>query len=446
MTASESSPAVARLRSTPTRRLRGRLSVPGDKSISHRALILGGLSVGETVVHGLLEGDDVLRTAEAMRNFGAEVTRLGPSHWSIHGRGVSGLAEPACVQDLGNSGTGVRLLMGVAAGHPFTTFFTGDRSLCRRPMGRIVQPLARMGISYVARSGDRLPLAITGSAMPLSIEYRLPVPSAQVKSAVLLAGLHAPGRTTVIESAATRDHTERMIRHFGAKVVVEDQADGRHIMIEGQPELTGCAIRVPADPSSAAFFAVAAAITPDSELTIEAVGLNPLRAGLFTTLRDMGADLTFTNPRDVGGEPVADIVVRSSALTGIEVPAERAPSMIDEYPILSVAAAFARGKTTMRGLAELRVKESDRLRAIARGLQAGGVAVEELDDGLIVSGGRPQGATVQTEGDHRIAMAFLVMGMAAGSPVTVDEAEMIATSFPGFADLVNGIGGSIAPS
>jgi 3-phosphoshikimate 1-carboxyvinyltransferase len=435
-----SDPGPDRLRSAPVTGLRGRVLVPGDKSISHRALILGGLAVGETAIEGLLEGDDVLRTAAAMRAFGAEVTRLAPGCWRVHGRGVGGLAEPDGVQDLGNSGTGVRLLMGVAAGHAFTTFFTGDRSLCRRPMGRIARPLERMGATFLARSGDRLPLALSGRDMLMPIEYELPVPSAQVKSAVLLAGLHAPGRTTIVERAATRDHTERMLRHFGATVTVADLPGGRRIAVEGQPELSGSSLRVPADPSSAAFFAVAAAIVPGSELTLEAVGLNPLRAGLFDTLRDMGADIRFVDRRDIGGEPAADVVVKTSALRGIEVPPERAPSMIDEYPILAVAAAFARGRTTMRGLAELRVKESDRLRAVARGLMACGVEVEELEDGLVVEGGRPDGAEVTTEGDHRIAMSFLVLGMAARAPVTVDEAAMIATSFPGFAALAGSIG------
>ncbi|MSO64231.1 MAG: 3-phosphoshikimate 1-carboxyvinyltransferase [Alphaproteobacteria bacterium] len=437
-----------RLRSARSPGLRGRLRVPGDKSISHRALILGGLSLGRTTVEGLLEGDDVLRTAAAMRQFGAEVSRLGEGRWQIVGRGVGGLAEPAGTQDLGNSGTGVRLLMGVAAGHGFTTFFTGDQSLCRRPMGRITAPLALMGASFLSRAGERLPLAVTGSDMLVPIDYVLPVASAQVKSAVLLAGLHGPGRTTVVEPAATRDHTERMLRHFGAGVRVEESPAGRRISVEGQGELRGCAIRVPADPSSAAFFAVAAAITAGSELTLEAVGVNPLRAGLFQTLRDMGADLVLANERDVGGEPVADITVRSSALRGIEVPPERAPSMIDEYPVLAIAAAFAGGRTTMRGLAELRVKESDRLRAVARGLTACGVAVTELDDGLVIEGGHPAGgADIVTEGDHRIAMAFLVCGMAATKAITVDEAVTIGTSFPGFADLANAAGGrlSVAP-
>ncbi len=346
--------------------LEGRCRVPGDKSISHRALILGGLAVGPTRVSGLLEGEDVLCTAAAMRALGAVVEREGLGAWRIDGCGVGGLAEPTDILDLGNSGTGARLLMGAVAGHPFTSFFTGDASLRRRPMARVATPLTQMGARIVARDGGRMPLAVVGAQTPIPISYRLPVASAQVKSAVLLAGLHAPGETIVEEPLASRDHTERLMRHFGASVVVEaTQAGGRRIRLTGQPELTGADLVVPGDPSSAAFPAVAALIVPGSKITIEGVGLNPLRAGLYQTLAEMGADIEFANQRVEGGEPVADLVVRASRLKGVTVPAERAPSMIDEYPVLAVAAAFAEGRTVMHGLSELRVKESDRLAGIA---------------------------------------------------------------------------------
>ncbi|MGE5506745.1 MAG: 3-phosphoshikimate 1-carboxyvinyltransferase [Actinomycetota bacterium] len=427
--------------------LSGTARVPGDKSISHRALMFGALAVGESVVEGLLEGDDVLRTAAAMRALGAEVERTGEGTWRLHGRGVGGLAEPADVLDMGNSGTGARLLMGLVATHPFTTLFTGDASLRSRPMKRVSDPLARMGARFVGRDGGRLPLAVVGAAAPLPITYELPVASAQVKSAVLLAGLNAPGETTVIEREATRDHTELMLRHFGAQVRVEHLDDGRRaITVTGFPELTGRHMVVPADPSSAAFPVVAALLVAGSELRLPGVGVNPLRTGLYQTLREMGADIHFDAMREEAGEPVADLVVRSSALTGVEVPAARAPSMIDEYPILAMAAACAHGTTRMHGLAELRVKESDRLAAIARGLAACGVSVEEERDSLTVHGlGRPPkgGATIAVALDHRIAMSFLVLGMVAEEPVTVDDAEAIDTSFPGFGQLMNGLGAKI---
>lgn len=425
--------------------LRGEVTVPGDKSISHRALILGGLAIGETIIEGLLEGEDVINTAQVMGQFGATVARDADGRWRVRGVGVGGLSEPADLLDFGNSGTGARLIMGLAATHPFTSFFTGDASLRRRPMERVAGPLREMGANFVTRQGGLMPLAVIGAPQPLPISYRLPVASAQVKSAILLAALNTPGRTTVIEPEATRDHSERMLRHFGAEITVTDSAEGRVITLEGQPELTAQEIVVPADPSSAAFAVVAALITPGSEVTLRNVGLNPLRTGLFETLIEMGGDITITNRRDMAGEPVGDLIVRSSDLRGIDVPPERAPSMIDEYPILSVAAACAAGETRMTGLAELRVKESDRLAAMAAGLRACGIAVEEQADGMTVSGGKVAGgATVMTHLDHRIAMSFLVLGLVADEPIVVDDGAIIETSFPGFGALMNGLGAKIA--
>ena len=429
--------------------LNGRVRVPGDKSMSHRALILGSLAIGRSHIRGLLEGDDVLRTAAAMRALGATLARGSDGAWSIDGVGIGGLAEPEEMLDLGNSGTGARLLMGLVAAHDITAFFTGDASLRRRPMARVAEPLSRMGARIVAREGGRLPLAVIGAAAPLPIEYRLPVPSAQVKSAVLLAGLGAPGATTVIEPLATRDHSERMLRHFGAAVTVAAEAgEARRITLQGQPELRAADLTVPGDPSSAAFPTVAALLMPGSQVVIEGVGVNPLRTGLFDTLRDMGADLAFTNERVEGGEPIADIAVRATRLSGVEVPAERAPRLIDEYPILAVAAAFARGRTVMHGLAELRVKESDRLGAIAQGLAACGVKLAVSGDMLAIEGADAPpagGAAIATRLDHRIAMAFLVLGMAARQPTRIDDSETIGTSFPGFVALMNGLGAKIAP-
>ncbi|WP_420564314.1 3-phosphoshikimate 1-carboxyvinyltransferase [Thalassobaculum sp.] len=432
--------------SSRARPLTGTLRIPGDKSISHRSLILGGLSVGETTIEGLLEGEDVLATAAAMRAFGATVEHLGPGSWRVVGRGVGGLDEPADVIDCGNAGTGMRLLMGTAAGQPITTFFTGDGSLRRRPMGRVGAPLAQMGVKIVSREGGKPPLAVTGPETLMPITYTLPVASAQVKSAILLAGLAAPGETTVIEPKRTRDHTETMLRHFGAEVRVEDTDEGRRITVVGEPELTGRPVIVPADPSSAAFPAVAALLVEGSELVLPGVGTNPLRFGLFETLLEMGADIELTNKRTEAGEPVADLVVRHSRLKGIEVPAERAPSMIDEYPILAVAAAHAEGTTIMRGLDELRVKESDRLTATANGLAACGARVEVDGDDLTVHGagnGMAGGATIPVDLDHRIAMAFLVAGMASADAVAIDDEAAIATSFPGFKELMNGAGAAI---
>jgi 3-phosphoshikimate 1-carboxyvinyltransferase len=432
--------------------LAGKVRVPGDKSISHRALMLGTLAVGRTEISGLLEGEDVLATAAALNALGASASPSGKSlkagRWTVDGIGIGALAEPEHLLDLGNSGTSARLLLGMLATHPITAFVTGDASLRRRPMGRVVDPLSRIGARFVTRDGVRLPLAVTGAADPIPISYRLPVPSAQVKSAVLLAGLNTPGATTVIEPQPTRDHTERMLRHFGAVVTVEaEDGGGRRVTVEGFPELVAAPIAVPGDPSSAAFPLVAALIVPGSEVTIEAVGVNPLRTGLLECLREMGADIALVNERDEGGEPVADIHARAGTLVGADIPAERAPRMIDEYPILAVAAACARGRTVMHGLAELRVKESDRLSAIATGLDKCGVRVAVEGDDLIVEGAGnfpAGGAQIASQLDHRIAMAFLVLGLAANQPVAIDDARPIATSFPGFVELINGLGGAIA--
>src|SRR6056297_2035492 len=397
--------------------LTGEVRVPGDKSISHRALILGALTVGETRITGLLEGQDVLDTAAAMRAFGAEVARTGEGAWSVHGVGVGGFAEPAQVIDCGNSGTGVRLIMGAMATSPITATFTGDASLAKRPMGRVTDPLALFGARAYGRAGGRLPMTVVGAAEPVPVRYTVPVPSAQVKSAVLLAGLNAPGETVVIEREATRDHTERMLAGFGAEITVEETDDGRVITLTGQPELKPQSIDVPRDPSSAAFPVAAALIVEGSDVLVPTIGLNPTRAGLFETLRDMGADLTYENMRQEGGEPVADIRARYSPdMKGIDVPPERAASMIDEYPVLSVVAACATGATEMRGVKELRVKESDRIAAMADGLRACGVTVEDGPDWWIVEGrgpaGVPGGATCATHLDHRIAMSFLCLGLA----------------------------------
>ncbi|MDX9862786.1 MAG: 3-phosphoshikimate 1-carboxyvinyltransferase [Rhodospirillales bacterium] len=428
--------------------LSGGLAVPGDKSVSHRALMLGALAVGETVIEGLLEAEDVLGTAAAVSALGAAVSRGDDGVWRVSGRGVGGLGEPERALDMGNSGTGARLLMGILATHPFTTFMTGDASLCRRPMRRVTEPLAAFGARFVTRSGGRFPVAVIGAVDPLPVTYRSPIASAQVKSAVLLAGLNAPGVTTVIEGRPTRDHTELMLGHFGARVRIGDAGDGaRAVSLEGQPELAAAHVRVPGDMSSAAFPLVAAVLIEGSALTLRGVGVNPLRAGLITTLQEMGAAVDLADVRTEAGEPVADLVVRGGRLKGVDVPAERVPSMIDEYPILAVAAACAEGATRLLGVGELRVKESDRLGAMARGLAACGVEVEETADSLVIHGtGRPPrgGARVTVDLDHRIAMAFLVLGMVSREPVGVDDAGPIATSFPGFVGLMNGLGGRIA--
>ena len=426
----------------------GTCTVPGDKSISHRALMFGALAVGETRIGGLLEGEDVAATAAALRALGATIERAEDGDWRVQGVGVGGLAEPDAPLDLGNSGTAVRLLAGICASHGFTTFMTGDASLRRRPMGRIIDPLERMGARFEARSGGRLPFALIGARDPLPIEYRLPMPSAQVKSAVLLAGLNAPGETRVIEAAPSRDHTERLLRRFGALVGVEADADGGNVIaVTGYPELQPCVLTVPGDPSAAAFPLAAALIVPGSDIVIRKVGVNPGRVGLIATLREMGANIEMGPRREVGGEPLADIAVRAGPLRGVEVPAARAPSMIDEYPILSVVAACAEGTTRLKGLAELRVKESDRLGATAAALRAAGVTVTERDDGLDIDGrgGPPQGGgLVATHLDHRIAMAFLVLGMASEKQMSVDDGSMIATSYPGFVADMNRLGASIA--
>ena len=437
------------LTAEPSHALQGRIRVPGDKSISHRALIFGTLAVGETVITGLLEGEDVLATAEAMRRLGAKVTRDEtyddePSVWRVQGVGVGGLKAPEQPLDFGNAGTGARLVMGLVAGHPITATFIGDASLSRRPMGRVITPLSLTGAKFQAREGGRLPLTLTGAPRALPITYELPVASAQVKSAVLLAGLNAPGVTTVIEPVPTRDHTERMLKAFGARVDITANGDGGlAIRLTGEPELKPCPIVVPGDPSSAAFPVVAALITPGSEVVVEGITLNPHRAGLYTTLIEMGGDIEVMNQRDEGGEPVADLRVRASRLKGVVVPPERAPSMIDEYPVLAIAAAFAEGDTVMNGIHEMRVKESDRIAATASGLRANGIKVHETEDGMTVEGRAGHvdgGGHVVTHMDHRIAMSFLVMGLGAQKPVTVDDAAMIATSFPDFMPLMKGLG------
>ncbi len=428
--------------------LNGEAAVPGDKSISHRALIFGALAVGETKVTGLLEGEDVLDTAKAMRAFGATVTQHGPGEWSVNGVGVGGFSEPDNVIDCGNSGTGVRLIMGVMATQGINVTFTGDASLNKRPMGRVTDPIALFGAQSVGRSGGRLPMTIVGATEPVPVEYTVPMPSAQVKSAVLLAGLNAPGQTVVIEKEATRDHTERMLEGFGAEISVEETEDGRRITLTGQPELKPQVISVPRDPSSAAFPTCAATIVPGSEVFVPGVSQNLTRNGIYTTLVEMGADITFENERLEGGEPVADLRVRYAETHGIEVPPARAASMIDEYPVLSVVAALSTGKTVMRGVKELRVKECDRIDAMARGLRACGVTVEEDEDTMIVHGmgpgGVPGGATCESFLDHRIAMSFMVIGMATQNPVSVDDGTPIATSFPVFEDLMKTLGAQIA--
>lgn len=420
--------------------LRGKATVPGDKSISHRALIFGALSVGETRISGLLEGEDVIDTAKAMRAFGAEVTRHSEGAWSVHGVGVGGFAEPENVIDCGNSGTGVRLIMGAMATSPIVATFTGDASLRRRPMARVTDPLALFGTVAHGRAGGRLPMTVLGARDPVPVRYALPVPSAQVKSAVLLAGLNAPGETVVIEREPTRDHTERMLRGFGATLRVEETAEGQAIILTGQPELRPQTVAVPRDPSSAAFPVAAALIVEGSDIRVPGVSRNPTRDGFYLTLVEMGADIAFENEREEGGEPVADLRVRFSALKGVDVPEDRAASMIDEFPVLSAIAAFAEGRTVMRGVRELRVKESDRIDAMARGLESCGVTVEEGEDIFIVNGrgaeGVPGGAMVRTHLDHRIAMSFYVLGLAAQQPVTIDDARPIATSFPDFLPLM----------
>jgi 3-phosphoshikimate 1-carboxyvinyltransferase len=424
--------------------LTDKVRVPGDKSISHRALILGALAVGETRISGLLEGEDVLNTAKSMRALGAKVQRTGDFAWSVHGVGVAGFAQPENPLDFGNSGTGCRLVMGAVAGCPITAVFDGDASLRSRPMRRILDPLQLMGARAGASGeGGRLPLTLHGARDPLPILYRTPVASAQIKSAVLLAGLAAPGVTTVIETEASRDHTERMLKHFGAQIVSTPEGPhGRKIALTGQPELHGAEVVVPADPSSAAFPLVAALIVEGSDIILSDIMTNPLRTGLFTTLREMGASIEESHVRGDAGEPMAQFRVRASKLRGVEVPPQRAPSMIDEYLVLAVAASFAEGTTVMRGLQELRVKESDRLEATAAMLRVNGVKVEISGDDLIVEGKGfvPGDGLVATHMDHRIAMSALVMGLASDKPVKVDDTAFIATSFPDFIPMMRSLG------
>jgi 3-phosphoshikimate 1-carboxyvinyltransferase len=431
--------------------LHGAVRVPGDKSISHRALMLSALCVGESRIEGMLDGEDVLATAAALRAMGAAIERDAAGVWRVHGVGVGSLLQPGAALDMGNSGTSTRLLMGLIASHPITTTFIGDASLSRRPMGRVIDPLSCMGADITASPHGRLPLMLRGLCPAVPIEYRLPVASAQVKSAVLLAGLNAPGITRVIELVPTRDHSERMLKGFGADLAVETDADGaRVISIRGEAELMPQQIVVPGDPSSAAFPTVAALLVPGSDVTIENVGINPTRAGLYTVLREMGGDIAFTNERSVGGEPVADLLVGASRLRGVEVPAEIAPSMIDEFPILFVAAALAEGRTVTRGLEELRVKESDRLALMAAGLRRCGARVEETADGLIIDGTGgapldvPAGSVIAAELDHRIAMSFAVAGLASRDGVTIDDLAPVASSFPGFVALMRTLGAEVA--
>ncbi len=436
-----STPLVSRKASS----LKGRIRVPGDKSMSHRALMFGAVATGQTRITGLLEAEDVVNTAKAMAALGAQTQKLASGEWLVNGVGVGGLQSPKGDLDFGNSGTGVRLTMGLMSSTPLTARCVGDASLSKRPMGRVTVPLSEFGARFEASEGNRLPLTLHGAAHAKPITYTLPVASAQVKSAVLLAGLNTRGITTVIEPVATRDHTEKMLQGFGAHLVVEVKDGIRHISIEGGHELKAQSLAVPGDPSSAAFPMVAALITPDSNIVIENIMLNPTRTGLIDTLIEMGGVITIENRRNAGGEEVGDIRVKSSRLKGVRVSPGRAPSMIDEYPILSVAASFAEGTTRMEGLEELRVKESDRLAAVEAGLQANGVATNSGRDWLEVhGGGAPGGGRVTTHMDHRIAMSFLVMGLASRVMTKIDDSAFIATSFPGFTDLINGLGGRIS--
>lgn len=440
-------PAVSR-KSSP---LEGLARIPGDKSISHRSLMFGALAEGETMISGLLTGEDVINTANAMRALGATITDSKDGLWRCQGIGVGNLKEPTHVLDMGNSGTSTRLLSGIVGSHAITTFFTGDNSLIKRPMGRVITPLEQMGIKFMARAGGKPPFAIQGTGEAKAITYKLPVASAQVKSAILLAGLNAVGKTTVIETEPTRDHSENMLRHFGVDVTVTKLEDGSDaISLNGGAKLLGCAVDVPSDPSSAAFPVVAALLQPGSSIKLPRVGINPRRIGLFETLLEMGAEISFENKTVDAGEPIANLVVKATGpLKGVVVPEHRVPSMIDEFPILAMAAACAEGTTKMTGLAELRVKESDRLLMVANGLKACGVNLEMGDDWLTIHGtGKPPrgGATIETALDHRIAMSFLVLGTASDEPIQVDDASPIDTSFPGFAALMNELGANIGPA
>ncbi|KXU29792.1 3-phosphoshikimate 1-carboxyvinyltransferase [Sphingobium sp. 22B] len=443
MTASSDQPMPMTFTAAPA--LSGSIAVPGDKSISHRSLMLSALAVGESRVEGLLEGEDVLATAAAMRAMGADIRRDADGIWHIHGVGVGGLLQPESALDMGNSGTSTRLLMGLVASHAITATFVGDASLSKRPMARVTDPLSRMGTSFTTSPGDRLPLTMRGACPAVPLDYRLPVASAQVKSAILLAGLNTPGITRVVEPIPTRDHSERMLKGFGADLDVEVESDGtRIITLKGEAELHPQSIIVPGDPSSAAFPMVAALLVPGSNVTIANVGLNATRAGLVDLLREMGGDIVIENPREVGGEPVGDLVITASTLRGVEPDPARAPSMIDEYPVAFIAAALAQGRSIFRGLEELRVKESDRIATMAAGLRAIGVQVEELEDGIVIegSGGAPLpgGGPVATKLDHRIAMSFAVAGLVSSNGVTIDDMRPVATSFPGFTALLQSLG------
>lgn len=443
MTASSDQPTPMTFTTAPP--LAGVITVPGDKSISHRALMLSALAVGESRIEGLLEGEDVLATAAAMRAMGAAIQRDDDGIWHVHGVGVGGLLQPLTALDMGNSGTSTRLLMGLIASHAITVTFTGDASLSKRPMARVTDPLSRMGASFAASPGERLPLTMRGLCPAIPLDYRLPVASAQVKSAILLAGLNAPGVTRIVEPIPTRDHSERMLKGFGAELDVEIESDGtRIITLRGEVELQPLSIMVPGDPSSAAFPMVAALLVPGSRVTITNVGLNATRAGLIELLRAMGGDILIENPREVGGEPVGDLIVSASSLKGIEPDSALAPSMIDEYPVAFIAAALAEGRSVFRGLEELRVKESDRIATMAEGLRAIGVAVEELEDGIVIegSGGKPLtgGGPIATRLDHRIAMSFAIAGLISANGVTIDDMRPVATSFPGFTALLRALG------
>jgi 3-phosphoshikimate 1-carboxyvinyltransferase len=425
--------------------LAGTLTPPGDKSMSHRAVMLGGIAEGVTTIRGLLEGEDVLHTVKTLKALGAEIVKKG-NIWNIKGAGLNGLHASDSALDMGNSGTSARLLIGLLGARPFASAITGDASLCKRPMARVITPLEQMGAKFETQPGGRLPLTITGPAKPTPIAYRLPVASAQVKSAILLAGLSAEGTTIVIETRPTRDHTENMLRHFGANLTIKRTPDGEAISITGPARLKGQDLTIPADISSAAFPIVAALIRPSSEVTLNNVGINPRRAGLLQTLLEMNANIILSNRREICGEPVADIIVAASTLEGVTVPAERVPSMVDEYPALAMAAACAKGTTRLCGLGELRVKESDRLTLVADGLKACGARIKIEGDDLIIygTGIPPQGgATIETAMDHRIAMSFLILGMATPSPISIDDGSFIATSFPGFSEMMNGLGARI---
>jgi len=438
---------VASITASLSTNLTGSIKIAGDKSISHRSIILGALSIGETTVDGLLESQDILATISAMQAFGVEIEKKADNKWHINGLGVGGLDEPKKVLDLGNSGTGVRLLLGVAAGNPITSFFSGDESLSSRPMARVLKPLEMMGASFTSRMGGLLPISCTGPQTLQPIDYSLPVASAQVKSAILLAGLNTPGKTIVREPTPTRDHTERMLKQFGSEISIETDDESQNIItLKGESELTGQDIVVPGDPSSAAFPMVAGILAEDSRIEIKNVGINPLRFGLFEILNEMGAKTELIQKHDGVGEPIADIVVKTSKLKGVTVPASIAPRMIDEYPILAVAAACASGTTRMFGLQELRVKESDRLAAMANGLKACGVTVEETSDSLTVHGSGGQiegGARIQTQLDHRIAMSFLTLGLKAKNPISIDNGTTINTSFPGFVETMKSLGANL---